>query len=128
MSEPNWLSKGLVLAFHNELLNRFGGSTGIRDEGLLESAMSKPQQLYHYESPSLFEMAASYGFGIVKNHPFVDGNKRTGFIAAALFLEKNGYRFTAPEAEAVIQTLALAAGELDQAGFAEWLQQNSSAC
>lgn len=124
MSEPNWLSKSTILSFHNELLNRFGGATGIRDEGMLESALGKPKQLFHYSQPSMPEMAANYAAGIMKNHPFVDGNKRSGFIAAALFLETNGFKFKATEAEAVLQTLALAAGELKEVGYAQWLEAN----
>jgi death-on-curing family protein len=84
--EPVWIDECEILAFHEELLARFGGAAGIRDAGLLESALNRPHQLFHYGDPSLPEMAAAYGVGIVKNHPFLDGNKRTGFLAAALFL------------------------------------------
>jgi death-on-curing protein len=125
MKEPRWISLSTVLSFHNELLGRFGGSSGIRDQGMLESTLAKPQQLCHYGSPSLHDIAASYAYGIVKNHPFVDGNKRTGFVSAALFLELNGYRFTAPEPEAVLQTLGLAAGEISESEYAAWLERNS---
>lgn len=125
MTEPTWIESSLVHSLHNELLNRFGGSTGVRDSGLLDSALARPQQAYHYGGSNLFELAAIYSHGIVKNHPFIDGNKRTGLVAGALFLEINGYRFQAPEAEAVLQTLALAAGERTPEAFADWLEKNS---
>ncbi|MCB1232412.1 MAG: type II toxin-antitoxin system death-on-curing family toxin [Verrucomicrobiae bacterium] len=123
--EPHWLDAVDVLAFHEDLLSRFGGSAGIRDRGLMESALNRPVQLFHYGTPSMFEMAAAYGAGIVKNHPFVDGNKRTGFIAAALFLELNGYHFGSTEEEAVERTLALAAGAIEEADYAAWLERTS---
>ncbi len=111
---------------HEKLLDRFGGLRGIRDEGLLDSALNKPRNQFAYGSPSVFELAASYAIGIVKNHPFLDGNKRAGFVAAALFLETNGYGFQAPEEEAVLQTLALAAGESSEPEYAAWLEKNSA--
>lgn len=110
---------------HEKLLDRFGGLKGIRDEGLLDSALNKPKHQYSYGSPSIFQMAAAYALGIVKNHPFLDGNKRTGFIAAALFIESNGFSFQATEEEAVLQTLALAAGETSEADYADWMERNS---
>ena len=91
MNEPVWIEKEVCLAFHDALLARFGGLSGIRDEGLLDSALNRPLHLFHYGKPSLFELAASYAEGIVKNHPFLDGNKRSGLMAAALFIESNGY-------------------------------------
>jgi death-on-curing protein len=125
MSEPVWLDREDCLAMHEKLLERFGGLKGIRDEGLLESALNKPRHLFSYGKPTVFEMAASYAVGIVKNHPFLDGNKRTGFVAAALFIEANGYLFQASEEEAVLETLALAAGESTEADYAAWLAKNS---
>lgn len=125
MKRPVWVLPETVVVLHEQLLAAFGGSGGIGDEGLLDSALARPQNLAAYGQPSSFELAASYGFGIVKNHPFVDGNKRTGFAVAVLFLELNGYRFQATEADATVQTLALAAGELKEAGFARWLETNS---
>lgn len=122
MSVPIWIEKADCLAFHGALLARFGGLDGIRDEGLLESALNRPVDLFHYESPSLFELAASYATAIVKNHPFVDGNKRSGFMAAALFLEVNGCAMLAPETEAVLQTLALAASEINESDYSLWLE------
>lgn len=124
--EPVWIDECEILAFHEELLARFGGAADIRDTGLLDSALNRPVQLFHDVDPSLPEMAAAYGAGIVKNHPFLDGNKRTGFLAAALFLETNGYRFEATEEEVVVQTLALAAGVIGEAEYAAWLEQSSA--
>lgn len=124
MKEPIWLSPEAVRAFHLRLLADFGGAEGVRDEGLLESALSRPANLYHYEKANLFALAAAYAFGIVNNHPFIDGNKRTGFVAAAVFLDINGHELTAPEADATLQTLALASGGITQAEFAAWLKQN----
>ena len=121
MKEPLWLSKALILAVHDRLLADYGGRSGVRDEGLLDSALGKPQNLFAYGKPSLFELAASYAFGIVKNHPFIDGNKRTGFVAAAAFLDSNGYELTASEVEATLKTLGLAAGDVSEAQYGAWL-------
>ena len=125
MKAPEWVEREAVLALHEQLLASFGGSAGVRDQGLLESALARPRDRFAYGAPSLFEVAAGYAFGLVKNHPFVDGNKRTGFTAAALFLELNGYAFGAPEAEVVIRTLALASGDDSEADFAACLERNS---
>lgn len=127
MNEPVWLDATDCLAFHMELLARFGGMAGVRDEGLLDSALNRPRHLFAYGQPSLFDLAAEYAFGIVKNHPFLDGNKRAGFMAAALFLEVNGLSFQAPEEEAVLQTLALAAGEVGKKEYATWLKKSCGA-
>jgi death on curing protein len=124
MTEPVWLDEEIILAIQGKLLARFGGLEGLRDKGLLESALSRPSQLFHDESPAPFDLAATYAHGIVKNHPFLDGNKRAGFMAAYIFLRANGLRLTAPEEQAVLQTLALAAGELDAAGYAAWLRDS----
>ena len=123
MKEPNWISREVILAVHTELLSRFGGLAGLRDESLLDSALNKPLHLFHYGNPSLAELAAAYAEGIVKNHPFLDGNKRAGFMAAYIFLGINGLDLDAPEEEAVVQTLALAAGDGDAAQFARWLKE-----
>ena len=125
MKQPVWVLEETVLTLHEQLLAAFGGSSGIRERGLLESALARPVNLLAYGEPSLFDLAASYGFGLVKNHPFVDGNKRTGFTVAVAFLELNGHRFEATEADATVQTLALAAGALDEGQYAAWLQANS---
>ncbi len=107
------------------MLAQHGGLAGVRDEGLLESALSKPQHLFAYSTPTLAEMAASYAAGIILNHPFLDGNKRTGFMLAATFLELNGMEFTATEESVIEKTLALTRGKLKQAAYAEWLNKNS---
>lgn len=126
MKKIIWLSKAGVMAFHAaQIAEHGGGGTAVRDEGLLESALARPQNMVAYEAPDLFELAAAYAFGIAKNHPFVDGNKRAAFIAAAAFLILNGQRLEAPEAEAVLQTLALASGQVDESGFADWLRSNT---
>jgi death-on-curing protein len=123
--EPLWLSKEFILALHERLIAEFGGLAGIRDEGLLESALGKPVNLFAYSEPEIFDLAAACAFGIVRNHPFLDGNKRTGFAAAAVFLETNGCRLTASEVEATAGTLALAEGTLSEEGYAGWLTEHS---
>ena len=125
MNEPVWITREDCLAYHESLLERFGGLSGIRDESLLDSALNRPKHLLTYGKPSIFQMAASYAHGIVKNHPFLDGNKRAGFIAAALFIETNGFRFQAPEEEAVLETLSLAAGETSEEAYAARLERTS---
>ena len=125
MKEPHWLTRSECLLLHDMMLDQYGGCSGIRDAGLLESALARPQQLHHYGKPTMPEMAAAYTAGIVKNHPFLDGNKRTGFMMGAGFLERNGYEFLAAETEVVIRTLALAAGEMTEAAYADWLRANS---
>jgi death-on-curing protein len=127
MKEPLWLSKALILAVHDRLLADHGGCGGIRDEGLLESALAKPRNRFAYGKPNVFELAASYAFGIVRNHPFVDGNKRTGFVAAAAFLDSNGFELAASEVDATVKTLAMAAGEISESQYATWLKANSVA-
>ena len=112
--ESIWLDATDCLAFHGELLAWFGGADGVRDASLLASALARPRQRFAYETPTLYELGAAYAFGIVKKHPFIDGNKRAGFLAATLFLEINGESFTAPEEEAVLKTLALAASECSE--------------
>jgi len=125
MKEPIWVDRDDCLAMHEKLLDRFGGLKGIRDEGLLDSALNKAMHLFSYGNPSVFEMAASYALGIVKNHPFLDGKKRTGFVAATLFIESNGFFFQASEEEAVLETLALAASKSSEEDYAAWLERNS---
>lgn len=127
MKPPVWVAREAVLAVHDQMLAEFGGDSGVRDTGLLESALARPENKFAYEHPTLFELAAAYAYGIVKNHPFVDGNKRTGFMAAVMFLERNGCRFGAGEADAVVRTLGLAAGELTEADYAAWLAESCTA-
>jgi death-on-curing protein len=125
MKTPVWVLRETVLTLHEQSLAEFGGAAGIRDEGLLDSALGKPKNLFAYGKPTIFDLAASYGFGLVKNHAFIDGNKRAGFITAVTFLELNGWRFQATESEAAVRTLALAAGEMSEKEFAAWLKENS---
>jgi death-on-curing protein len=125
MKEPVWLDRDECLAIHEMMLAQHGGLAGVRDEGLLESALAKPRNLFAYRSPTLPEMGASYAVGIVINHPFLDGNKRTGFLVAATFLEVNGFVFAATEESVVKTTVALASGELKEADYAAWLKSNS---
>ena len=123
--EPVWIETRDVLALHNRLLALYGGPTGLRDDALLQSAIARPRQLYAYlENAGIVDMATAYTAGIVRNHPFVDGNKRTGFVVGVLFLELNGYRFTATEESAAQAVLELAAGTLDEAGFSAFLRSN----
>ncbi len=124
MKEPIWIDKREVLAIHEHLLVLHGGASGLRDEGLLESALARPRQQFAYASPDIIDMATAYTSGIVRNHPFVDGNKRTGFVVGVLFLEMNGFLFTASEAEAAQAVLELAAGTVDEAGFAAFLRDH----
>ena len=125
MKEPVWFDRTDCLAIHEAMLAQHGGLSGVRDENMLESALAKPQHNFAYGKRDLADLAAAYAAGIVLNHPFIDGNKRTGFMTAMAFLEFNGHEFAATEVEAVIQTLALAAGALDEKGYAAWLRQNS---
>lgn len=125
MKKPLWLSKKFVFALHERLVAEFGGLSGVRDTGLLESALSRPENLLACESPSLCDLAAAYAFGIVRNHPFLDGNKRTGFVAASVFLGTNGLLLTATEIEATAATLALAEGKLSEEGYSGWLAEHT---
>lgn len=125
MNEPYWLTRDECLALHDMMLAGYGGASGIRDEGLLESALARPQQAFAYGNPSMVDLAALYTSGVVKNHPFLDGNKRTGFMLGAGFLERNGFEFSATEADAALRTLALAAGEMTETAYAAWLELNS---
>ena len=127
MTEPVWVSQAVVLALHERLIAEFGGEYGVRDVGLLESALTRPMHRRAVTNPTLAELAASYAYGLVMNHPFVDGDKRIGFTTAVLFLEINGCAFTAGQVDAVIQTLALAAGALSESGYAAWLAANTIA-
>ena len=125
MKTPVWVLRETVIALQEHSLAEFGSDAGIRDEGLLDSALARPENLFAYGKPTIFDLAAGYGFGLVKSHPFIDGNKRTGFIVAVVFLELNSYRFQATEADAAVRTLALAAGEMSETQFAAWLKENS---
>ncbi len=122
-----WVPKRSVLGAHAKSLAAHGGADGLRDEGLLESALARPGNLAAYGEPDRFDLAASYAFGIVRNHPFVDGNKRTAFVTAALFLELNGWSLNATEPEATATMLAFASGEVSEGAFAIWLREASRA-
>ena len=117
-----WLSQRVIKAVHEEQLAQHGGGTGIRDEGLLESALARPLNLAGYGEPDIAELGAMYALGSIKNHPFIDGNKRTGFAALFLFLSFNGMDFDPPEVEATITILRLAAGELPDHEFIAWVR------
>jgi len=121
MKEPKWLTKRMVLAIHDEAVEMFGGTAGIRDDGLLASALSQPQNRHAYEAEAtLFDLAASLCHGICKNHPFLDGNKRTALLSARAFLFLNGLAFEPTEVDEVENMVAVAAGELNEAGLAHW--------
>ncbi len=125
MSEPIWIDERDALALHDRLLALDGGAPGVRDVDLLQSALARPKQLHAYgDNPDIIDMAAAYTAGIVRNHPFIDGNKRTGFLVGVLFLELNGYHFTATEESAAQAILSLAAGSLDETTLAAWLRAN----
>jgi death on curing protein len=127
MKEPVWIDERDALALHDRLLALHGGAVGLRDDGLLKSALARPRQHFAYaESPDIVNMAAAYTWGIVRNHPFVDGNKRTGFVVGVLFLELNGYRFSASEEDAAQMVLELASGNLDEADYIAFLRANAS--
>ncbi len=125
MTVPEWLEEGEVLAIHESLLSLHGGAEGMRDEGLLQSALARPRQLFSYGDPppDICALAAAYAAGIINNHPFVDGNKRTGFILAYAFLRLNGLELRASEAETYEIIMALASGNLPESGFAQWLRK-----
>jgi death-on-curing protein len=124
MKEPVWVLREVVLTLHDVLLAEYGGPPGIRDETLLDSALARPHQIFHYEDPDLFTLATAYIYGILKNHPFIDGNKRTAFMTGFVFLARNGKPLNAPEAETTQAVLDLTAGNMTEATFALWLKQN----
>ena len=125
MSDPVWLLEAAVLIAHEVSLANFGGADGIRDQNLLELALAKPRNQFVYGNTEIPELAAAYTTGIVQNHPFVDGNKRTGFLAGAAVMELNGLRLTATEPEATRIILDLAAGDVSELQLAAWFQKKS---
>ena len=125
--EPVWLTYDAVMAIHADLIAEYGGLGGIRDAGLLDSGLARPQNIFAYGEPTVFELAAAYCAGVVRNHPFIDGNKRTGLMAAYTFLRLNGYRLMASEPEAVVMIRDLAAGEIDEGALAEWIAASAEA-
>lgn len=123
-TEPKWLGVEAVLVMHEEQLAEHGGAVGVRDLGLLDSALARPRNAWSYGESDLVALAALYAAGVMRNHPFVDGNKRTGFLAAYAFLYVNGLEIVADEAEVIVQCLSLAASEIGEAEFAAWLREN----
>lgn len=127
MNEPTWIDLRDALALHDRVLALFGGAEGVRDDALPDSALARPRQPFAYaESPGTVEMAATYTAGVVRNHPFVDGNKRTAFLIGVLFLELNGYSFSATEEDAARAVIDLASGALGEAGYSSFLHSCSS--
>ena len=125
--EPTWLTRTVVDAIHNDQLREHGGLPGVRDENILESALARPQQKWHYaHSTDVPLLAAAYAFGLVKNHPYRDGNKRTGFLAMVTFLEINGHELEATDAEVVTEIVALADGSTSEESLADWIRQQST--
>jgi len=124
MSEPEWLDIAIVLDVHAEQLALFGGADGVRDHGLIESALGRPRQKFAYGESDLAALAAAYAFGIARNHPFVDGNKRAAFASMLVFLGLNGIDFDVPPQDATAMILALAAGEVSEASLARWIRDN----
>lgn len=122
MSRWTWISRVALELLHDESLAEHGGAPGLRDEGLLDSALARPRNLVAYGNPDLAELAAAYGFGLAKNHPFVDGNKRAEFLAVGLCLALNGRRLVATQAQATLTMLGVAAGDIDEAAFAAWIR------
>jgi death-on-curing protein len=125
MSGWVWLSRDALLAAHDEQLAEHGGAAGIRDLNLFESALARPQNLAAYEEPNAARLAASYAFGIAKNHPFIDGNKRTALVALEAFLALNGFSLEASDADCVVAILRLAEGDLDEAALADWIRKHA---
>ncbi len=120
-----WVDRQLLITLHDESLSMHGGLSGIRDEGLLDSALNRAPNLALYGEPDYAELAAAYGFGLAKNHAFMDGNKRAAFLSVGLFLMLNGWRLTATQVNATLTMQALAAGELDEVAFAAWIRANT---
>jgi len=122
-----WVSKEALLLLHDESLSEHGGRAGLRDAGLLDSALNRPINLLAYGEADFADLAASYAVGLAKNHAFVDGNKRAAFLAVGLFLYLNGYRLRATQAEATLTVLTVASGDITEAAFAAWLRQHAQA-
>lgn len=126
MSEPIWIRRDVIDAMHDLQLVEHGGAAGIRDEGLLDSALAKPRNRHAYGETDIHSLAAAYASGIARNHPYLDGNKRTAFLAAYVFLKINGHHLAASEVAAVQMTVDLASGTIDEAAFADWLRGNTA--
>jgi len=126
MSGWRWVARSVILAVHDAQLAEHGGLEGVRDAGLLDSALARPRNLAAYGEPDAAALAAAYGAGIARNHPFIDSNKRTAFVATELFLDQNGLELTADDADCVLTMLALAAGDLPEDAYADWLRQHTA--
>ena len=124
LNEPAWVTYDQVIAIHSRQLRRFGGSAGLRDEGMLQSALQRPVNKWEYEHAELHQLAAAYAFGLAKNHAFVDGNKRIAFMTMVAFLRKNGVQFAPDQAQATAMMLSLAAGEVSEESLARWIRDN----
>lgn len=125
MSAWVWVDRSVILAVHDEQLAEHGGAVGLRDEGLLDSALARPLHLDAYGQPDVADLAAAYGVGLAKNHAFIDGNKRTAFVAMELFVVLNSHELLASDADSVLTMLAVAAGEIDEPAFAAWIREKS---
>ena len=124
MTTWKWVNRQVLLLLHDESLAEHGGSPGLRDEGLLDSALARPLNLSLYGQPDVADLAASYGVGLAKNHAFVDGNKRAAFLAVGMFLAVNGYRLQATQADATLTVMDVAAGTMDESTFAQWIRDH----
>jgi death-on-curing protein len=122
VSDWRWITETVVLAIHDEQLAEHGGAAGVRDRGLLQSALARPQHLTTYGKPDMAALAAAYASGILRNHPFIDGNKRTAFVIANVFLLDHGHDISADDAEIIAVVSALAGGQFDEDAFAEWIR------
>ncbi len=125
MSQWRWVDKQLLIMLHDESLAMHGGASGVRDEGLLDSALNRAPNLAMYGAPDIAELAAAYGVGLAKNHAFVDGNKRVAFLSVGLFLGVNGYKLNASQVDATLTMLAVAGGDVSEQNFADWIRNNS---
>src|SRR6266567_3371002 len=123
-TEPAWVTYDQVIAMHSRQLRRFGGAPGLRDQGMLQSAIDRPANKWHYQQADLAELAAAYAFGLAKNHAFVDGNKRIAFMTMVTFLRKNGVQFSPDQAPATAIMMSLAAGEVSEDSLARWIRDN----
>ena len=126
MKRWQWLREDVLYAVHDAQLAEHGGLSGVRDAGLFASALARPQNVAGYGNADYADLAAAYGYGIARNHPFIDGNKRTAFVAVELFLAINGFELLADDAACVLTMLAVAAGELEEADFSKWIRTNSA--
>jgi death on curing protein len=127
VDEPVWIIKAVALSLHEEQLAEHGGPSGLRDEGLLDSALDRPKNQFSYGNPDIYDLAAAYAYGIAKNHPFLDGNKRTSFVVCETFLNLNDCNLKATDEQALLLWMAVAEGSVTEAELAQWLRTNSKA-